>query len=160
MSRRIIQRMWTRVAVCDEMCISASFLVGQTVVNSVKMKLAYIPAGTFLMGSPPEEKGRQEEERQHRVTLTRAFRLGVAEVTQAQWKAVMGTPRGHFKGGVARDITEFSLYAVQHHDQVAGLVLPFFNECVDFRREHLFILSCRGHMFYPRLGFAASVIKS
>jgi len=34
-----------------------------------------IPPGRFLMGSPPDEPGRFEDERQHRVTLTRAFDL-------------------------------------------------------------------------------------
>ena len=42
------------------------------------------------MGSPPSEEGHKEDERQHRVTLTRGFYLGTYAVTQAQWKAVMG----------------------------------------------------------------------
>lgn len=68
------------------------------VVNSIGMKLAYIPAGVFEMGSGPGEKGRQDDEFQHRVKLTRPFRIGVTEVTQAQWDAVMGSNRSHFRG--------------------------------------------------------------
>ena len=41
------------------------------------MRLAYIPAGRFVMGSPPEEKGRQPDEFQHAVLLTRPFRMSV-----------------------------------------------------------------------------------
>jgi formylglycine-generating enzyme required for sulfatase activity len=41
------------------------------------------------MGSPPGEPLRQEEETPHRVTLTRAFRIGATEVTERQWLAVM-----------------------------------------------------------------------
>ncbi len=57
---------------------------GNVVVNSIGMKLAYIPAGVFEMGSGPGEKGRQDDEFRHRVKLTRPFRIGVTEVTQAQ----------------------------------------------------------------------------
>ena len=71
---------------------------GNVVVNSVGMKLAYIPAGEFEMGSPIDEKGRAGDELRHRVKLTRGFRIGVTEVTQGQWEAVMGYNRSNFKG--------------------------------------------------------------
>jgi formylglycine-generating enzyme required for sulfatase activity len=49
------------------------------------------------MGSPDNETGRRENEGpQTRVTLTKDFWLGVTDVTQAQWKAVMGgNPSAH-----------------------------------------------------------------
>ena len=53
--------------------------------------LRFIPAGTFLMGSPKTEKERMEDETQHKVTLTNAFYIGKYEVTQGQWKTVMGS---------------------------------------------------------------------
>lgn len=49
-----------------------------------------LPAGAFLMGSPPDEWGRRDDEQQRVVTLTRPFYLGAHEVTQAQWQAVTG----------------------------------------------------------------------
>jgi formylglycine-generating enzyme required for sulfatase activity len=57
-----------------------------------------IEPGTFTMGSPDSEEGRYEDNREveHRVTLTRAFWLGRTEVTQAQWKVVMGTNPSSF----------------------------------------------------------------
>jgi formylglycine-generating enzyme required for sulfatase activity len=60
------------------------------VVNSIGMRLALIPPGTFLMGSPEDEEGRSEDEEQHEVEITRPFYMGVFQVTQAQWQAVMG----------------------------------------------------------------------
>ena len=62
------------------------------------MEFASIPAGKFLMGSPHTEKGRQEGETQHEVTLTQGFRMGVHEVTQAQYEQVMGKNPSSFKG--------------------------------------------------------------
>jgi sulfatase modifying factor 1 len=50
----------------------------------------YIPAGTYTMGSPAGELGRDSSETQHQVTLSRAFFLGQTEVTQGQWKALSG----------------------------------------------------------------------
>ena len=66
--------------------------------NRLGMAFGYIKAGTFMMGSPPGEQGRNKDERQHRVTLTRGFYLQTTEVTQRQWKAVMGSNPSHFKG--------------------------------------------------------------
>ncbi|MFM8725724.1 MAG: formylglycine-generating enzyme family protein, partial [Planctomycetaceae bacterium] len=60
------------------------------VVNTIGMKLLLIPAGTFTMGSPEGEEGRQGNETQHQVTLTKPFYMGRTEVTQGQWKKVMG----------------------------------------------------------------------
>ena len=61
------------------------------VENSIGMKFSLIPPGQFLMGSPPKEEGHRDDEVLHRVTLTKAFYLGTTEVTQRQWKALMGT---------------------------------------------------------------------
>jgi formylglycine-generating enzyme required for sulfatase activity len=59
--------------------------------NGVDLKLVRIPAGEFLMGSPPDELWRREHEGpQHLVRLTKPFYIGVYEVTQSQWEAVTG----------------------------------------------------------------------
>jgi uncharacterized protein (TIGR02996 family) len=55
------------------------------------LELAWIPPGSFLMGSPPEEAHRSGNEQQHRVTLTRAFWMGVFPITQSQWLTVTGS---------------------------------------------------------------------
>jgi len=61
-----------------------------TTTNSLGMKLVYIPSGTFIMGSPESEDDRDDDESQHRVSLTKDFYMGSTEVTQAQWKSLMG----------------------------------------------------------------------
>ena len=92
--------------------------------NNVKLTLVLIPAGEFLMGSPPttspEQLARlygatdpygnstallsQAEFPQHRVRLSRPFWLGKCEVTQAQWRAVMGANLSHFQGDPQRPV--------------------------------------------------------
>lgn len=64
--------------------------------NSIGMNSVPVKAGTFLMGSPKDEKDREPFakekgcEEQHEVDVTRDFSLGVYEVTQKQYRAVMG----------------------------------------------------------------------
>jgi formylglycine-generating enzyme required for sulfatase activity/serine/threonine protein kinase len=67
--------------------------------NSIGMRLALIPAGEFLMGSPDSDKdARDDEKPQHRVQITRPFYLGVHEVTQGQYRAVTGANPSAFRG--------------------------------------------------------------
>jgi formylglycine-generating enzyme required for sulfatase activity len=60
------------------------------------IELRLLPAGEFRMGTPPTELGREAQETLHRVRLTRSFYIGVTEVTQAQWRTVMGANPSHF----------------------------------------------------------------
>jgi formylglycine-generating enzyme required for sulfatase activity len=68
------------------------------VTNSLGMKFVWMPPGTFVMGSPKGEKERNDDETQHKVTLTKGFYMGVHLVTQEQWQAVMGNNPSQFKG--------------------------------------------------------------
>ena len=62
-----------------------------SITNTIGMKFNKIPAGTFLMGSPETLKDRRDIEYQHKVTISKAFYIQTTEVTQGQWKALMGT---------------------------------------------------------------------
>ena len=70
----------------------------KVLTNSIDMKLVLIPKGTFMMGSPPDEKGSEDNERRHEVTISRDYHLGMHEVTQAQYKKIMGKNPSHFQG--------------------------------------------------------------
>jgi formylglycine-generating enzyme required for sulfatase activity len=54
------------------------------------MRFIPVEPGRFLMGSSPEEIGREAQETLHTVELTRRFWLGELEVTLHQWAVVMG----------------------------------------------------------------------
>lgn len=54
------------------------------------MAFKKVPAGKFLMGSPETEPGRDKDETQHQAEV-RAFEMAIHEVSQKQWKSVMGT---------------------------------------------------------------------
>jgi len=59
--------------------------------------LVVIPAGTFMMGSLAEEPGRTGDEGPQRRVSVGSFALGKTEVTQGQWKAVMGNNPSYFQ---------------------------------------------------------------
>ncbi len=51
------------------------------------MKFVYIALGTFMMGSPSDEPNRDDDEKQHKVILTKGFYMQTTEVTVGQWRA-------------------------------------------------------------------------
>ena len=61
------------------------------------MEFVPIPGGSFLMGSPSNESGRYDNEKQHRVTIS-GFQMMTTEVTQGMWTAVMGGNPSNWKG--------------------------------------------------------------
>jgi len=83
--------------------------------GAVTMKMVLIHAGKFIMGSPDSQLWPSRAENpQHEVTISKPFYMGVAEVTQAQYEAVMGTNPSHNKGATNpvdtvswNDATEF-----------------------------------------------------
>jgi formylglycine-generating enzyme required for sulfatase activity len=71
------------------------------IASGVTMTFVLVPPGKFLMGSPPDEKGkngRYPNETLHEVTLTEPFDLGKYEVTQAQYTALTGKNPSYHKG--------------------------------------------------------------
>jgi formylglycine-generating enzyme required for sulfatase activity len=62
----------------------------ETIINSIGIKLILVPAGTFTMGSPADEEGRNRDEELYEVTLTQPYYLGMTPVTQTQYGQVMG----------------------------------------------------------------------
>jgi formylglycine-generating enzyme required for sulfatase activity len=68
----------------------------ETWTNDFGMTFVLIKPGTFVMGSPEGEAGRGSNEVQHSVTLTKSYYLQTTEVTQGQWKAVMGSNPSNF----------------------------------------------------------------
>ncbi len=62
-------------------------------------EMVVIPSGSFIMGSTINEPQRKSNEGpQHRVTIQQAFSVGKFEVTQREWKALMGSNPSNFKG--------------------------------------------------------------
>jgi sulfatase modifying factor 1 len=80
------------------------------------IKLAWCPPGRFRMGSPPGEAERRADEAQVEVTLTRGFWAGKYEVTQGEWKRVMGPLPAEPTAGEGDD---FPVYTMNYSEAEA-----------------------------------------
>jgi formylglycine-generating enzyme required for sulfatase activity len=67
------------------------------VAGGVKLEMVWVPAGKFEMGSPSDEEGRDSDEKQRTVEITKRFWLGRYEVTQEQWVRAMGHNPSNFQ---------------------------------------------------------------
>ncbi len=64
--------------------------VGEVVTNALGMRFIAVPAGRFTMGSPVSEPGRERVETLHTVVISKGFYIQETEVTQGQWKRLVG----------------------------------------------------------------------
>ena len=92
-------------------------------INGVEFAFRWCPPGTFMMGSPESEAGRENNETQHQVTLTKGFWMMETEVTQKQWKAVMGYNPSRLKSD-GRPVESVSWNNCQDFCRKTGLHLP------------------------------------
>ena len=82
-----------------EMGASDGSIVQDMTEVEVRPNLVLIPNGkNFMMGSPPAESGRDTDESPHSVTLSTDFWMAESEVTQRQYRNLMGTSPSYFKG--------------------------------------------------------------
>ena len=81
----------------EQRAAAETLLLSVVETNSVGMQMVLIPAGEFLMGSPAPDDGRQSNDQQHRVRITKPFYLSAHEVTQAQYQYVIGKNPSGFK---------------------------------------------------------------
>jgi formylglycine-generating enzyme required for sulfatase activity len=51
-----------------------------------------------MMGAEPGEPGAKQSEKQHKVTISKGFYMGIHEVTQDQYLRVMGKNPSIFQG--------------------------------------------------------------
>lgn len=76
----------------------ASALVLCTAALLAAQEFVLVEAGSFMMGSRAEQIGRDPDEARHRVTISRDFLMSRHEVTQAEYRRVVGEDPGRFRG--------------------------------------------------------------
>ena len=67
--------------------------------QGVSLEMIKVKAGSFMMGSPKNEYEWSQDEKLHKVTLTKDYWLGKFPVTRLQYKAVMNVSLSRFKLG-------------------------------------------------------------
>ncbi|MBN1837269.1 MAG: formylglycine-generating enzyme family protein [Spirochaetales bacterium] len=148
---------WSAVLVLVTSCGRSRKVLQIDLGGGVVMEFVRIEPGTFVMGSPPDEEGRMDEEilgdqeRQSQVTITKPFYLGRHEITQSEWEAVMGSNPSYFKKGGGYPVEKVSWDDCQE----------FIKRLNDrFQGKHVFRLpteaewecACRAGTTAPRYG--------
>ncbi|MBC8553284.1 MAG: formylglycine-generating enzyme family protein, partial [Candidatus Brocadiales bacterium] len=92
---KILQKSYRESEIYDRYQESSS---GKTWTDPITgMEFVWINPGRFSMGSPSNEENRDSDESQHTVKITQGFWLGKYEITQGEWKKVMGSNPSKFK---------------------------------------------------------------
>ena len=100
-------------------------LYADLTIQNTTQRFRWIEPGEFMMGSPDNEEGRDNDEDLHQVTLTKGFWLADTTVTQALWEAVMNETPSHFKNpnNPVENISwnDCQQFIEKLNDQIAGL---------------------------------------
>ncbi|MGL4463104.1 MAG: SUMF1/EgtB/PvdO family nonheme iron enzyme [Planctomycetia bacterium] len=92
----------------------------EEITLSMGMKLKLLQPGSFIMGSPRSERGREDHESPVEVTLTKPFYMGVYEVTQGEWEEVMSQQNpSHFTNVAGVDAKRLPVELVSYDDALA-----------------------------------------
>ncbi|MDO5581875.1 MAG: formylglycine-generating enzyme family protein [Planctomycetia bacterium] len=67
-------------------------------LKGVEYPFRWCPPGIFMMGTPDDEAGRDEDEALHEVELTRGFWILETPITQKMYESVMGENPSGFHG--------------------------------------------------------------
>ena len=89
----------TKGGTVKRVATKASYSNGTLTVNGIKYNMVWVEGGTFRMGATSEQGSEawDNEKPVHSVTLS-GYYIGKTEVTQALWKAVMGSNPSEIKG--------------------------------------------------------------
>ena len=89
----------TKGGTVKRVATKASYSNGTLTVNDIKYNMVWVEGGTFRMGATSEQGSDvwDHEKPVHSVTLS-GYYIGKTEVTQALWKAVMGSNPSEIKG--------------------------------------------------------------
>ena len=118
-------------------------------IAGVDYNFCYCPAGNFMMGSPGDEPDREDDEEQHRVTLSRGFWMLETEVTQRLWTAVMGDNPSGFQ--VDKQSSVFDRVRSFPIEPNTGEDYPV--ECVSWDMCRMFVSKLNDRGYVPGMEF-------
>lgn len=95
--------------------VSSTPQQGDIIIDSTTgIELIYIPKGCFKMGSPDNEKDRDKDEGPVHEVCVDGFYMGKYEVTQREWKKIMGKNLAYFNKGDEYPVEQVSWHDIQN----------------------------------------------
>jgi formylglycine-generating enzyme required for sulfatase activity len=130
--------------------------------EGVALTMVAIPAGRFVMGSPPEEEHRSDNEGPQPLVELEGFWMGQTPITQAQWRQVMGelpapwrwpqTPESNPSDFSDKsDSDQHPVERVSYHDatEFCKLLSQQTGRCYTLPSEAQWEYACRGGTVTP-----------
>ncbi|QWF71773.1 SUMF1/EgtB/PvdO family nonheme iron enzyme [Methylomonas paludis] len=117
------------------------------IFNGIKQIFRWIKPGEFMMGSPPHEDKRYDDEDLHQVTISQGFWIADTAVTQAFWRAVMGANPCHFRDNSLNPMDSVSWLDVQEFIQ--RLIAFYHGLPVSLPSEAQWEYACRAGTISP-----------
>ena len=137
---------WAQTVGEDQYGVYADLRVGET-----KQRFRWIRPGSFIMGSPDDEKGRWDDEGpQHKVTFTKGFWMADTPCTQLLWSQVMGSNPSLFKNNPNNPVERVSWDDIQGFYARLGRFAPELNARLPSEEEWEY--ACRAGTALPRYG--------
>ena len=138
----------------DSLGIFAEMMLSTEKVKA-NQTLRWIEPGTFWMGSPEDEPGRESNEGpRHKVTISQGFWLADTACTQALWQAVMGNNPSSFNDDPQKPVEQVSWHDVQAFLKRLQSLLPGCQ--VDLPSEAEWEYACRAGTTTP-FSFGANI---
>lgn len=105
-----------------------------------------VPAGEVVLGSPPDEAGRSEDELQHRATIRRPFEMAATEVTIEDYRTLLGKSPAAREGCDRCPVEQVSWFEAAHfcNELSKRRGLPTCYVLGEKRVDWVGGLSCRG----------------
>ena len=123
-----------------------------TIPNGEFMRFAWIQPGDFLMGSGEDDVPQGSDELPpHEVTLTTGFYMGIFEITQGQWRAVMGTNPWRYERYVVGEVKAPAVY-ISWDD-----VQDFISKLNKWEGAEVYRLPTEAEWEYAARGFTSSL---
>ena len=124
MSEKNLHSKWKAALAATGKALGAGTRAGETKMlnlpGGATMEMVWCPPGTFMMGSDNGDP----DETLHRVTLKKGFWLAKTEVTQKQWKSVMGGKPLSYQEDDSLPVRQMSWFGCDAFCKRAGLELP------------------------------------
>jgi formylglycine-generating enzyme required for sulfatase activity len=126
-------------------------------IPELGLKMVWIPAGDFEMGTRLTEKGRGFDEFPHKVQITQGFWLGKFEVTVGEWNSVMGISNAGLKpddqlvamGDISWDQAAEFCKKLQARELAAGRIPSGYQFSLPTEAEWEYACRASTTTFYP-----------
>lgn len=112
--------------------------------DQTEMELIYLKPGTFVMGT---DNGREDERPAHEVEISKGFWIGKTEVTQKEWREIMGAKKKDFQDATYKRLLEPGFGLTDEHKEYYPAEAVSWEDATNFCAKLTERMKRRGHLY-------------